>query len=181
MEGERYNVLFLCTRNATRGILAEALMNLRGRERFLAFSAGTQPVGKVSQFVLDLLRRLAIPTEGLRSKSWNEYAKPQAPHMDFIFTLCDKAAAESCPQWPGQPVTAFWSIPDPSLVNGTELEKAAAYRSVFNMLERRISLFLSLPLESVDRLSLSHHLTTIGQDEEHKASTAVLHPAEKEV
>jgi arsenate reductase (thioredoxin) len=181
MEDERYNVLFLCTRNATRGILAEALMNLRGRERFLAFSAGTTPVGKVSQPVLDLLRRLAIPTEGLRSKSWSEYAGLQAPHMDFIFTLCDRAAAEACPQWPGQPVTALWSIPDPSLVEGTEIENAAAYRSVFNMLERRISLFLSLPLESIDRLSLSRHLTAIGRDDEHKPGTAVLHPAEKEV
>lgn len=178
---KRYNVLFLCTRNATRGILAEALMNLRGAARFRAFSAGTQPTGKVNSSVLGLLERLAIPSEGLRSKSWDEYAGALAPKMDFIFVLCDNAAAEKCPHWPGQPVTALWSIPDPSLAEGTEIEKAAAYRSVFNMLERRISLLLSLPLESIDRLSMVDHLNAIGRDAEHGAATAVLHPSAREV
>lgn len=176
----RYNVLFLCTRNASRGILAEALLNLRGAERFRAFSAGTQPTGSVNGNVLDLLQRLAIPAKGLRSKSWDEYADASAPHMDFIFTLCDRAAAEQCPQWPGHPVTAQWSIPDPSLAEGTDIEKANAYRDVFNMLERRISLFLSLPLESIDKLSMVHHLDAIGRDTEHRAASALLHPSQKE-
>jgi len=156
-EDSHYKVLFLCTRNATRGILAEALMNSKGRERFQAFSAGTRPAGKVSTRAIELLKRLDFPTHSLRSKSWDEFAGPQAPRMDFIFALCDKAVAETCPQWPGTPVTGFWSIPDPSLTEGTEVEKAAAYRDVFNMLERRISLFLSLPLDSIDRLSIAHH------------------------
>jgi len=175
-----YSVLFLCTRNATRGILAEALMTLRGGPRFRAFSAGTQPARSISEPARDLLERLAIPTEGLRSKSWYEYAGPQAPQMDFIFTLCDKAISEKCPTWPGRPVTAFWSIPDPSKVEGTDIEKAAAYRSVFGMLERRISLFLSLPLESIDRLSITHRLNAIAESE-HGPSTAVLHPGEREI
>jgi arsenate reductase len=176
----RYNVLFLCTRNATRGILAEALLNLKGRERFKAFSAGTHPAGKVSDPVLELLNRLAIPTQSLRSKSWDEYAGPSGPRMDFVFTLCDKAVAESCPQWPGRPVTAFWNIPDPSLVDGTELVQAAAYRNVFSMLERRISLLLSLPLDSIDRLSMVHHINAFEKNG-HRAATAVLSPAANEV
>ena len=177
---QHYNVLFLCTRNATRGILAEALLNLRGAARFHAFSAGTQPAGAVNGHVLALLERLAIPSKGLRSKSWDEYAADSAPQMDFIFVLCDRAAAEQCPQWPGHPVTAQWSIPDPSHAEGTEVEKAAAYRNVFNMLERRISLFLSLPLESIDRLSMVHHLDAIGRDTEHRAASALLHPSQRE-
>lgn len=177
---QRYNVLFLCTRNATRGILAEALMNLRGAARFQAFSAGTQPTGAINRAVLDLLERLAIPSAGLRSKSWDEYAGASAPQMDFIFVLCDRAAAETPPQWPGHPVTAQWNIPDPSLAEGTEIEKAAAFRSVFNMLERRISLFLSLPLESIDRLSMVHHLNAIGRDAEHGPASALLHPSQRE-
>lgn len=181
MEDMRYNVLFLCTRNATRGILAEAIMRLKGRALFDAFSAGTEPAGQISKPALDLLRRLAIPTESLRSKSWHEFASTDAPIMDFIFTLCDKAAAEKCPQWPGHPVTAFWSIPDPSLVEGADLQKAAAFRDVFSMLERRISLFLSLPLTSIDRLSLVQHHDEIGQLDVHHSSTAVLHPATSEI
>jgi arsenate reductase (thioredoxin) len=178
---QRYNVLFLCTRNASRGILAEALLNLRGAARFRAYSAGTRPAGAVNGRVLELLERLAIPTDGLRSKSWDEYAGESAPRMDFIFVLCDRAAAEQCPQWPGHPVTAQWSIPDPGMAEGTEVEKAAAYRSVFNMLERRISLFLSLPLESIDRLSMIHHLDAIGREAEHGPASAVLHPSQVEV
>jgi len=185
MEGgdaqNRYNILFLCTRNSTRGILAEALMNLRGGTRFQAFSAGTQPAGQISKPAQHLLQRLGIPTDGLRSKSWREFADPHSPKMDFIFTLCDTAIAEKCPDWPGQPVTAFWSIPDPSLAEGSDVEKAAAYRRAFGMLERRIALFLSLPLESIDRLSLGRHLDHIGQAAEHNPSTALLHPSEREI
>ena len=180
-DNTRYNVLFLCTRNATRGILAEAILRLKGRAQFHAFSAGTQPAGRISEPAIKLLTRLAIPTVSLRSKSWNEFASAQAPVMDFIFTLCDKAAAEVCPQWPGHPVTGFWSIPDPSLAEGTELEKAAAFRDVFSMLERRISLFLSLPLQSIDRLSMGHHLDAIARDDTYRAQTALLHPAAREV
>src|SRR5262249_27759306 len=158
-------------------ILAEALLNLRGKSRFRAFSAGTRPADEISRPARDLLERLAIPTGGLRSKSWLEFAHPNAPEMDFIFILCDKAIAEKCPTWPGHPITAYWSIPDPGLAEGTDVEKAAAYRSVFGMLERRISLFLSLPLESIDRLSLNQHFEELAQAE-HGPSSSVLHPGE---
>jgi protein-tyrosine-phosphatase len=130
--------------------------------------------------VIQLLMRLAIPVKSLRSKSWQEFTGPHAPRMDFIFILCDKAAAEKCPRWPGQPVTAVWSIPDPAATTGTDIEKATAYKSVFSMLERRISLFLSLPLHSIDRMSMAHHLTAIGRQTLGPA-TAVLVPAEREV
>jgi len=181
LEDTRYQVLFLCQRNATRGILAEALLNTKGRERFRACSAGTRPAGTVNHQALELLKRLDLPTQSLRSKSWDEFAGPDAPQMDFIFSLCDKTAAEPCPHWPGKPVTGNWSIPDPSLVEGTEIEKANAYRDVFNMLERRISLFLSLPLDSIDHLSMTHHFREADAHLVHQPHTAVLHPAAREV
>ena len=181
LEDTRYQVLFLCQRNATRGILAEALLNTKGRERFRACSAGTRPAGTVNHQALELLKRLDLPTQSLRSKSWDEFAGPDAPQMDFIFSLCDKTAAEPCPHWPGKPVTGNWSIPDPSLVEGTEIEKANAYRDVFNMLERRISLFLSLPLESIDHLSMTQHFREADAHLVHRPHTAVLRPAAREV
>jgi arsenate reductase len=141
-----YNVLFLCTGNSARSILAEAILNDRGRGRFRAFSAGSHPKGAVHPQALALLERLGLPTEGLRSKAWDEFARPDAPPLDFVFTVCDDAAGEVCPIWPGQPVTAHWGQPDPAAVEGTALEKANAFREAFRTLEERIDLFLSRPL-----------------------------------
>jgi len=141
-----YNVLFLCTGNSARSILAEAILNDRGRGRFRAFSAGSHPKGAVHPQALALLERLGLPTEGLRSKAWDEFARPGAPPLDFVFTVCDDAAGEVCPIWPGQPVTAHWGQPDPAAVEGTALEKANAFREAFRTLEERIDLFLSRPL-----------------------------------
>lgn len=158
-----YNVLFLCTRNAARGILAEALLN-HGREGgFVAFSAGTHPAGEVNPGVLALLNRLKIPAEGLRSKSWDEFVAPGAPHMDFIITLCDKAAGEVTPEWPGHPVTACWSVPDPAMAAGQDNDQNHALRNVLSMLERRISLFKCLPLASLEKLALDTEMQSIGQ------------------
>jgi len=141
-----YNVLFLCTGNSARSILAEAILNDRGRGRFRAFSAGSHPKGAVHPQALALLERLGLPTEGLRSKAWDEFARPDAPPLDFVFTVCDNAAGEVCPIWPGQPVTAHWGQPDPAAVEGSALEKANAFREAFRTLEERIDLFLSRPL-----------------------------------
>ena len=158
-----YNVLFLCTGNSARSILAEVLLNHWGKGRFKAFSAGSFPKGSVQPMALDLLRSSKLPTEGLRSKSWSEFAKADAPVMDFVITVCDQAASEVCPVWPGQPITAHWGIPDPAAVAGTEEERMAAYRSAFRSLDARIKLFVSLPMEKLDRLMLTRETQRIGR------------------
>jgi len=158
-----YNVLFLCTGNSARSILSEALLNRRGSGRFRAFSAGSHPTGRVNPFALDLMQRSGIPTDGLRSKSWDEFAAPGAPALDFVFTVCDNAAGEVCPIWPGQPVTAHWGIPDPAAVEGSDGDKRKAFDEAFRVLERRISLFVSLPIRSLDQLALSRKVAEIGQ------------------
>jgi arsenate reductase len=158
-----YNVLFLCTGNSARSILAESILNKVGRGKFRGLSAGSHPKGQVHPMALDLLRQLDFPTEGLRSKSWDEFAAPDAPHLDFVFTVCDNAAGEVCPYWPGQPVTAHWGIPDPAAVGGTDREKSLAFGEAFGAMDTRIKLFLSLPLASIDRLRLKERLDAIGQ------------------
>jgi len=158
-----YNVLFLCTGNSARSIMAEAIMNFKGRPRFSAYSAGSHPSGEVRPEAVRQLEAAHIPTSGLRSKSWNEFAKPDAPQMDFVFTVCDHAAKEVCPVWPGQPMTAHWGVPDPPAVTGSEDVVRKAFRDVFFMLDRRISLFLCLPLASIDRLALKKELDNIGR------------------
>lgn len=162
MAAHIYNVLFLCTGNSARSILAEAILNAKGKGRFRAFSAGSHPKGAVHPLALELLERTGLPTEGLRSKAWDEFAQPGAPQLDFIFTVCDNAAGEVCPLWPGHPMTAHWGQPDPAAVAGTDLEKANAFRQAFRMLERRIELFLSLPLETLDRLAMGKKVGEIG-------------------
>src|SRR6202795_4135306 len=160
-----YNVLFLCTGNSARSILAESIMRKDGQGRFLSFSAGCQPKGQVNPFALKVLESLNYPTDGMRSKSWDEFAAPDAPVMDFVFTVCDNAAGESCPVWPGQPMTAHWGIEDPAAVEGTDIQKEAAFDMAFYYLERRISLFRNLPLKSLDQLTLGARLRGIGQTE----------------
>lgn len=162
MNDRSYNVLFLCTGNSARSILAESLLNHWGQGKFVAYSAGSFPRGAVHPMALELLRRLKLPTEGLRSKSWDEFAKPGAPHMDFVFTVCDNAAEEVCPVWPGQPVTAHWGVEDPAAVEGDDAEKLAVFRQVFKELENRIKLFASLPFASLDHLKLQQELDAIG-------------------
>ena len=158
-----YNVLFLCTGNTARSILAESILRKDGAERFHAYSAGSQPKGKVNPFALKVLDALGYPTEGFRSKSWEEFTKPDAPVMDFVFTVCDSAAGEACPVWPGQPITAHWGIEDPAAVEGTEIEKERAFVQAARYLKNRISTFLSLPLASIDELSLKTRLRDIGR------------------
>ena len=157
-----YHVLFLCTGNSARSILSEALLNQHGRGRFRAFSAGSHPTGRVNPLALELLARMKIPTEGLRSKSWDEFAAPGAPALDFVFTVCDNAAGEVCPYWPGQPMTAHWGVSDPASVVGSEIARTEAFREAFRVLERRIGLFTSLPIASLDRLSLAQKVRDIG-------------------
>jgi arsenate reductase (thioredoxin) len=163
MSDRVYNVLFLCTGNSARSILAEAILNDRGKGRFKAFSAGSHPKGAVHPMVLALLERTGLPTDGLRSKAWDEFAQPDASPLDFVFTVCDNAAGEVCPIWPGQPMTAHWGQPDPAAVEGTDLEKANALRAAFRTLGRRIDLFLSLPLATLDRLALGNQVREIGK------------------
>jgi len=158
-----YNVPFLCTGNSARSILAECIINNVGKGRFRGFSAGSHPKGQVHPIALDLLRHLGFPTEGLRSKSWDEFAAPNGPHLDFVFTVCDNAAGEVCPYWPGQPMTAHWGIPDPAAVEGTDIEKSLAFRAAFRSMETRIKLFSSLPLATIDRMRLKERLDAIGQ------------------
>ncbi|MFD0847989.1 arsenate reductase ArsC [Sphingosinicella xenopeptidilytica] len=160
---EPYNVLFLCTANSARSILAEAILSEIGEGRFRAFSAGSQPRGEVNPAALDVLRSLGHPVQDLRSKSWDEFAEPGAPKLDFVFTVCDNAAGEVCPIWPGQPVTAHWGIPDPAAVEGSEAEIHAAFFDAYRQLKNRISLFTVLPIASIDRLSLRHRLAEIGK------------------
>jgi arsenate reductase len=158
-----YNVLFLCTGNSARSILAEAILNHKGRGRFTAYSAGSRPSGSPRPEALAQLESAGISTAGLRSKSWDEFATPDAPRMDFVFTVCDNAANEPCPFWPGQPVTAHWGIPDPAAVTGTAEEIARAYRDAFTIMDRRISLLLALPDTALQSLSIQHTLDQIGQ------------------
>jgi arsenate reductase len=157
------NVLFLCTGNSARSILAEAFLNQEGKGRFRAFSAGSFPKGAVNPVALALLRQLGYPTDGLRSKSWDEFALPGAPQMDFVFTVCDQAAGEVCPVWPGQPVSAHWGIPDPAAVEGTDAEKMQAFREALRMLSNRIGVFIELPFDKLDRIKLKTRLDDIGR------------------
>ena len=157
-----YNVLFLCTGNSARSIMAEAIMNQKGQPNFTAYSAGSQPTGAVRPEALRQLETAHLATLGLRSKSWDEFAVSGAPRLDFVFTVCDNAANEVCPVWPGQPMTAHWGIPDPAAVRGTSEQVEKAFREAFFLLERRISLFLSLPLSTLDRLSLKKEIDNIG-------------------
>lgn len=166
MSDRAYNVLFLCTGNSARSILAESLLNLMGRGKFKAYSAGSHPKGEVHPYALDQLRQSKFPAEGFRSKSWSEFEGPDAPRMDFVFTVCDHAANEACPVWPGQPMTAHWGVPDPAAAEGTEEQKRKAFQRAFLQLQARISLFLGLPLPSIDRLSLNRKLREIGQTQD---------------
>ncbi len=159
----RYNVLFLCTGNSARSIMAEAIMNRKGRPTFAAHSAGSHPSGAVRPEALRQLALAHLPTEGLRSKSWDEFAKPGAPQMQFVFTVCDNAAKEICPIWPGQPMTAHWGVPDPAAVEGTPEQIEKAFRDAFMILDRRINLFLCLPLESLDKLAIKKEIDRIGE------------------
>ncbi len=159
------NVLFLCTGNSARSILAEALLNYRGRGHYRAFSAGSQPRGQVHPLALETLQRHHVPFEAVRSKSWNEFATPEAPVMDFVFTVCDNAAGEICPVWPGQPITAHWGIPDPAVVEGTDEERRRAFAKAFRELDTRIQLFTSLPFDRLDRLAIKQEVDRIGKAE----------------
>lgn len=162
MSEKRYNVLFLCTGNSARSILAEAILGRLGRGRFISCSAGSQPKGQVHPYTLDLLRSLNYDTAFARSKDWSEFEGPGAPDLDFVFTVCDNAANETCPVWPGQPMSAHWGVPDPAAAEGTEAEKRLAFAEAYRMLEARISVFTSLPLSSIDRLTLQKRLSQIG-------------------
>jgi arsenate reductase len=158
-----YNVLFLCTGNSARSIMAEAILNQRGQGRFTAYSAGSHPSGQPRPEALRQIESAGMPTTGLRSKSWDEFAAPGAPKMDFVFTVCDNAAKEVCPFWPGQPMTAHWGIPDPAAVKGTPEEITRAFRDAFVVLDRRIGLFLSLPLSTLDQLAIKREVENIGR------------------
>ena len=160
---EPYNVLFLCTGNSARSIMAEAIMNFKGRPNFVAYSAGSHPSGAVRPEALRQLEAAHLPSSGFRSKSWDEFAKPGAPKLGFVFTVCDNAANEVCPVWPGQPMTAHWGVPDPAVVKGTAEQVEKAFRDAFFLLDRRISLFLSLPLATLDGLSLKKEIDKIGR------------------
>lgn len=157
-----YNILFVCTGNSARSILAEALAQSMGGDRFHAWSAGSQPKGAVNPLALKELQRLNIPVDGLRSKSWDEFAQPGAPALDFVFTLCDQAAGEACPMWPGQPVTAHWGLPDPAAAEGDEATRLQAFREAAVTLKRRLELLMALPMERLDRLSLQTRMREIG-------------------
>jgi protein-tyrosine-phosphatase len=163
MSNTRFNVLFLCTGNSARSIMAEAYLNAAGKGRFVAHSAGSHPGGRVNPFALELLAKNRIDTAGLRSKSWDEFAQPGAPRLDFVFTVCDNAAGEVCPIWPGQPMTAHWGVNDPAAAEGTDAEKRKAFFRAYTELSARINLFMSLPLDKLDRLALKKKLDDIGK------------------
>ena len=158
-----YNILILCTGNSARSIIGEALFNTMGAGRFKAYSAGSHPTGKVNPFAIEQVRGLGYPVENLRSKSWDEFAAPGAPELDFVITVCDKAAGEMCPLWPGQPVTAHWGFPDPAAVQGADEEKRAAFAQILRQMRNRVQLFLSLPLESLDHMATEKKMRAIGQ------------------
>ena len=158
-----YNVLFLCTGNSARSIMAEAILNRAGQGKFRAFSAGSQPKGQIHPYTLDLLRKLNYDVTGMRSKSWKEFSEPGAPKLDFVFTVCDNAAQETCPIWPGQPMTAHWGVPDPAAATGNEAEVRLAFADALRMLTNRINIFVSLPLHSLDQLTLQRQLDSIGK------------------
>jgi arsenate reductase len=163
MTNDSYNILFLCTGNSARSIMAEAIMNAEGAGIFHAYSAGSHPKGRLHPCTADVLTALGHPTGNLRSKGWDEFSGPDAPKMDFVFTVCDDAAGEQCPVWPGQPMTAHWGIPDPAAVEGSSAEQHAAFLEAYRMLRNRITLFLALPLRSIDGMSLRNRLTEIGR------------------
>jgi arsenate reductase len=158
-----YNILVLCTGNSARSILGEALFNTLGAGRFKAYSAGSHPTGKVNSFAIEQVQRLGYPVDGLRSKSWDEFAQPGAPELDFVITVCDNAAGEVCPFWPGQPITAHWGFPDPAAVEGTDEEKRAAFTQIFHQMRNRVQLLLSLPLETLDRMAIEKQVRNIGE------------------
>jgi arsenate reductase len=162
MQDETYNVLFLCTGNSARSILAEVLIEHWGKGRFNGYSAGSFPKGAVHPLALEVLERHHQPTRGLRSKSWDEFASPGAPLMDFVFTVCDQAASEACPVWPGTPVTAHWGVPDPAAVTGTEAQQRKSFRDAYLALENRIKIFVALPIERLDRLAIKREVEAIG-------------------
>ncbi|MBT3071332.1 arsenate reductase ArsC [Rhodomicrobium sp. Az07] len=173
LPGDRiFNVLFLCTHNSARSVLAESILNRSANDKFRAFSAGSHPRGQIHPYAIDLLKNLSYDVSGLRSKSWDEFAGPDAPRMDFVFTVCDDAAKEVCPMWPGQPMTAHWGVPDPSTAEGKEAEKRLAFANSYRMLQRRIDVFISLPVKSLARLALQKEIEEIGRmvDAPEKAS-----------
>lgn len=163
MQDKQYSVLVLCTGNSARSILAEVLFNTLGKGRFIAYSAGSKPVGRVNPFALELLKKQGHNITGLRSKNWDEFAVPGAPEIDFIFTVCDNAAGETCPIWPGKPATAHWGIADPAGIGGSDEAKRAAFKNAYNQLARRIQLFMNLPIASLDKLTLKEKLAEIGR------------------
>jgi protein-tyrosine-phosphatase len=163
MSERQFNVLFLCTHNSARSVIAECIITALGKGKFRGFSAGSQPRGEINPYARELLQRLNYDVSGLRSKSWDEFAAPGAAKLDFVFTVCDDAAEEVCPVWPGQPMTAHWGLPDPSLVLGTEAERRLAFADTHRMLNQRISIFVALPLATLDRLSLQRRLDDIGR------------------
>ena len=167
-----YNVLFLCTGNSARSVMAEAILNKLGAGKFRAYSAGSQPKGRVNPHTILLLQNLGYDTSGFRSKSWSEFARPGAPALDFVFTVCDNAAGESCPVWPGQPTTAHWGVPDPAEAAGSDAEIALAFKDAYRMLHQRIAIFTALPLRSLDKLSLQAKLKEIGRMEGATAKAA---------
>jgi arsenate reductase (thioredoxin) len=171
-EQKVFNVLFLCTGNSARSIMAEAILNRAGRGNFRAFSAGSHPKGRVHPYTLDLLRKLNFDVGALRSKSWSEFARPDAPQLDFVFTVCDDAAKESCPLWPGQPMTAHWGIPDPAAAEGTEVEQRLAFADALRMLTNRINIFVSLPLKKLGGLALQKQLDAIGKSKDPSSNPA---------
>ena len=164
MSSHTYNVLFICTGNSARSIMAEAILNQLGGGRFRAYSAGSQPAGTVNPMAIELLARNRFPTEDLRSKNWDEFSAPDAPRMDFVLTVCDKAAGEVCPVWPGQPMSAHWGVEDPVAVEASEAHRRKAFSDAFMILNRRIAIFLSLPIDKLDRLSLQNELRRIGKE-----------------
>ncbi len=165
MVEDQFNVLFLCSGNSARSIIAEAILNRDGKPGFQAFSAGSHPRGAVHPLAISLLQKMNCRTEGLRSKDWSEFSEPDAPKMDFVFTVCDNAAAESCPVWPGQPMTAHWGLPDPAEESGAESDRHLAFAETYRMLNNRIQILINLPLRSLDRLALQDRLSTIGTSE----------------